>query len=292
MEKENKQDVKFTGFINPYSLLGFEGNPNNIKINDVKKNYYKLALLCHPDKGGSQEDMNVLHNSYLYVKEQIELKNDNLKEFEEVEEAFFNFMKEQVEKPPPFSKVYEEAHLWLEDFNKKFMELDREKNEFNDYNPYGINEGYGELMEKSEIADLLNGNTNTNTNTNTINTNTNTNTNTINTNKNKKEDTLKILTKDINKPISNHFTDEIILYTSPTSYNIGGNFGASIKGEKVNDFSTKTGDISLCDYKKAYSLAKDKDITLRTIKVEKNNTDIENIFNNLLEERGKPVIKF
>jgi curved DNA-binding protein CbpA len=40
-------------FLNPYELLGVTVDSD---ISTLTKNYYKLALLCHPDKGGNQED--------------------------------------------------------------------------------------------------------------------------------------------------------------------------------------------------------------------------------------------
>ena len=35
-----------------------------IRSLSVKKNYYNLAKLCHPDRGGNSEDMNVVYKCY------------------------------------------------------------------------------------------------------------------------------------------------------------------------------------------------------------------------------------
>ena len=53
-------------FINPYQLLGV--NPNMPDLKQLKKSYYQLALLCHPDKGGKKESMDIVHKCYLYIK--------------------------------------------------------------------------------------------------------------------------------------------------------------------------------------------------------------------------------
>ena len=52
-------------FINPYQLLGI--NPNMPDLRQLRKSYYQLALLCHPDKGGNKESMDIVHKSYLYI---------------------------------------------------------------------------------------------------------------------------------------------------------------------------------------------------------------------------------
>jgi curved DNA-binding protein CbpA len=47
--------------IQPYELLGVTMKSS---LNDVRKAYYQLALLCHPDKGGNPQDMQLLHSAY------------------------------------------------------------------------------------------------------------------------------------------------------------------------------------------------------------------------------------
>ena len=59
--------------INPYQLLGVTINSS---LKELKKAYYNMSLLCHPDKGGSNKDMIVVHTAYLYIKTQLEKCKD------------------------------------------------------------------------------------------------------------------------------------------------------------------------------------------------------------------------
>ena len=70
--------------INPFSLLGV-----NIKSKreEVKKVFKELALICHPDKGGNEEEMKILYNAYQYVIEQISFQEHG-RTMEEEEECF------------------------------------------------------------------------------------------------------------------------------------------------------------------------------------------------------------
>ena len=120
--------------VNPYSLLGVNVNSS---INELKKNYYNLALICHPDKGGSNDDMIILKNAYNYIKPQ--LLNKTEKSYEDLENEFNNFCKKQTQKVSSFSEVYAESHDWINDFNRKFEELNNNNDPFS--------KGYGKLME-------------------------------------------------------------------------------------------------------------------------------------------------
>ena len=73
--------------INPYNLLGVTIESTQ---KEVRKSYYRLSLMCHPDKGGSKEDMNIIHNAYLYVKKQIDFSECKEK-LEDIEDDFKNF---------------------------------------------------------------------------------------------------------------------------------------------------------------------------------------------------------
>lgn len=126
--------------VNPYSLLGVNVNST---INELKKNYYNLALICHPDKGGSAEDMITLKNAYNYIKPQ--LLNKTEKSYEDLEDEFKDFCKNQTQKISSFSEVYAESHDWINDFNKKFEQLDN-----NDV----FSKGYGNLMENKKNNNL------------------------------------------------------------------------------------------------------------------------------------------
>ena len=67
--------VKDGGLINPYDLLGVKINST---LSEIKKAYYNLALLCHPDKGGCKKDMDTIHQAYKYVIEQVNNINKKL----------------------------------------------------------------------------------------------------------------------------------------------------------------------------------------------------------------------
>ena len=136
--------------INPYDLLGVNVDSS---IRELKKQYYNMALLCHPDRGGNNNDMNVVCLAYNYIKEQLE----NVKEdtYEELEDAFENFCKEQESKEiPKFGSIYEETNDWIVGFNKEFdKKMNLEENET--INPYDINpfeNGYGDIMDEEHAV--------------------------------------------------------------------------------------------------------------------------------------------
>ena len=76
--------------LNPYELLGV--SPTST-INTLKKKYYTLALICHPDKGGNKDDMIIIKNAYEYIKPQLENNTDTT--YEQLEEEFQKFCDEQ-----------------------------------------------------------------------------------------------------------------------------------------------------------------------------------------------------
>lgn len=135
-----------SSLINPYKLFGLN---NKSKLDELRKAYYKMALICHPDKGGKEEDMNVIHKAYIYIKNQLENCKEE-KEYEKMEEDFKDFCKKQKEKPPPFRDIWElsDDKKFHDKFNQTFMKLHHKTNNENELNPF--NDGYGNLMEKSE----------------------------------------------------------------------------------------------------------------------------------------------
>jgi hypothetical protein len=90
--------------IDPYSLFGVD--PNTTTMKELKKKYFELALITHPDKaGGNSDAILVVHNAYLYCKEQIENAERRTTTVEELEHAFAEFCKVQVAAPPPLSDI-------------------------------------------------------------------------------------------------------------------------------------------------------------------------------------------
>ena len=192
--------------IDPFKLLGLTQKSTLL---EAKKAYYNYALLTHPDKGGSSEQMIVITNAYNYVKKQLDFV-DSKKDlsYEGLEEEFADFCKQQTDKPPTFSYIYEETNDWIKEINKEFTELKKA----NDNNPF--DKGYGEFMDKSEVNDEYN------------------------------------CCED--KNVNNDFTDAIVEYKEPvnlpdqvTSY--------PLNTKNITDFSSNSNNISMTDYKKAFS---------------------------------------
>lgn len=87
--------------IDPYGLLGatIDSSPS-----EVKRSYYALSLLVHPDKGGSAADMIMVHNAYKYVMAQVSEVNRTVT-VEELEARFAAFCLSQTDLPPPISEM-------------------------------------------------------------------------------------------------------------------------------------------------------------------------------------------
>jgi hypothetical protein len=97
-------------FINPYQLFGVtEDSP----IEDVRKAYYSVALLCHPDKGGHTEHMKVVTIAYKWICDQIACELEHRKTFEEY------FGKEiQTVNIPNFTDIMVESMGYTKSFFK------------------------------------------------------------------------------------------------------------------------------------------------------------------------------
>ena len=228
-------------FINPYQLLGV--NPNMPDLKQLKKSYYQLALLCHPDKGGKKESMDIVHKCYLYIKKQF-VNCQNVKTYEELEKEFADFCKTQEEQPPPFREIWENSEEYdnLKKFNEEFdkqqaeffKECDNKNKEGNDTftNCFqNFQKGYGQYMDISEYH------TQNSEDIQKIQENT-TQTMPMPTEKNKHE-----------------FTTSLIIYEEPTANPVGYGQHYRYDVNKVNDFTDtlSTSNITLNDYKKAFS---------------------------------------
>jgi curved DNA-binding protein CbpA len=245
--------------INPYELLGFDSkNPNHISLNQLKKTYYNLSLICHPDKGGSPDTMIVLKNCYEYIKNQLENAKDHSTDFETIENEFKSFLQSQSSKPPPFSAIYAETHDgkdWNTAFNEKF-ENEKEKHkqtpQFTENTITGDQEqeiisdlfkldsdGYGHMMDtENRDADI-----------------------------------------DVIKKPTHHFNKDITIYTEPISYN--SYLGKTYNGKLTNN-------THMTDYIEAFAediKANESKILTDPIETNNNNSDIENKYKEFLQER-------
>lgn len=91
--------------LDPFKLLGVEYGSST---DEARKRYYELAMLAHPDRGGTPEQMRTLHDAYCFVKTQLAL-NETSKPYEELQREFAEFCEHQKNEPPPFADIYAEA---------------------------------------------------------------------------------------------------------------------------------------------------------------------------------------
>ena len=61
--------VSESSLIDPYALLGL--TPKEATLDQARRAYYELALVTHPDKGGSASDMRVVAAAYKQVAAQL-----------------------------------------------------------------------------------------------------------------------------------------------------------------------------------------------------------------------------
>ena len=132
--------------IDPYNLLGVttESTPT-----EVRKAYYELALVAHPDKGGSADQMRVVHCAYEWVLRQVEAVNRTVT-YEQLEEDFLNFCKAQeAVRPPQFVDIHADIHN-LPKFSDMFAE--RAAADTSQVDAAFAGGGYGEHMARSEYS--------------------------------------------------------------------------------------------------------------------------------------------
>lgn len=128
--------------INPYDLLGVTIDSSK---EEVKKRYYELSLVLHPDKGGSGEDMACLHSAYKFVMMELENINRTVT-VEQLETEFKEFCATQEKQVPMFQDIYAEA-FDLPKFNEYYDTM------ADNVATASLKGGYGDLMEKSTLTD-------------------------------------------------------------------------------------------------------------------------------------------
>jgi hypothetical protein len=131
--------------MDPYKLLGVT---HESSLQDVRKAYFSLAIIMHPDKGGSKEDMHVLVNAYKWIKEQIEIvQSKGDQEYEVVQAEFDEFIKNQeLDKPPPLTTILaEKIGFDYETFTNIYNEIIQQ------YVRVGILEGITDIVTNIEF---------------------------------------------------------------------------------------------------------------------------------------------
>ena len=132
--------------INPFELLGV--TPTS-ELSQAQQAFRELAVVTHPDKGGSAGQMRVLLNAYRFVKEGLTSVKESQSamdySMDELEEQFKEFC--QVEGPVMTEEIERECIKEITGFdvtafNQRF---DKEHGII-----AAVKEGYGDLMDAPE----------------------------------------------------------------------------------------------------------------------------------------------
>jgi curved DNA-binding protein CbpA len=102
--------------VDPYKLLGVTVKH---KREDVRSAFKNLSLLCHPDKGGRREDMEVLYVAYRYILEQTEFAGHG-RTMEDEEAKFKDFLESQISQKSEIPSLFE---IMTDEKNKDFNEM-------------------------------------------------------------------------------------------------------------------------------------------------------------------------
>jgi len=132
--------------LNPFELFAIDIH-GEINLKSVKKIYHTMALLTHPDKGGNKEDFITIHQAYNYVLEQLKHTKEMV-DMETLEEDFKEFcIKNPVEKLPSLLDLRDDTAIFNKKFNEEWEKKQIDNNVFNLFR----DNGYGDLMEPSDI---------------------------------------------------------------------------------------------------------------------------------------------
>lgn len=77
--------------MDPYKILGVS---RATSLENIKKNFRKLALELHPDRGGNEHMFNILKESYMHILQNI-IKESKEKSFTELKEDHNAYLNEQ-----------------------------------------------------------------------------------------------------------------------------------------------------------------------------------------------------
>lgn len=110
--------------INPYEFLGLTDKST---LDELRKAYYQMSLICHPDKGGNAEAMVTLQVAYNWIKEHltnIQAQPDANKSYEEIQKEFDEYIAKQdsMKLPRYLDTVVETLNIQKEDYIKIYDE--------------------------------------------------------------------------------------------------------------------------------------------------------------------------
>ena len=92
--------------LDPYALLGVNLASSPA---DVRRAYYRLALLVHPDKGGSAEEMAIVRTAYAWICRGLAAQQPTVA-LEPAAADFQAFLASQVtERIRPLSDIFAES---------------------------------------------------------------------------------------------------------------------------------------------------------------------------------------
>jgi len=140
--------------LDPYRLLGVSQDSTP---EEIRAAYMELALLVHPDKGGSSDDMIVVHNAYRFAMDSAKYTREKSRlSYEEAEAEFAAFCKQQEDTPPDLADVLEEiradANAGVAKFNALFDEEVKRANACTAFaeEPDGLSELFRPMTGMSE----------------------------------------------------------------------------------------------------------------------------------------------
>lgn len=127
-------------------------------LQELKRRYYDLALLCHPDRGGTAEDMRVIQQTYEKARDAFVHQMDADEKRRHIESQLSSVENEEGEVDlPSFRSIFDDVHdHFNEKFNERFEaqchEHDMDTQGMFSRNPFA-QQGYGEYMIMRSAVD-------------------------------------------------------------------------------------------------------------------------------------------
>jgi curved DNA-binding protein CbpA len=224
-QKERKVDFydelkDFGDKFNPYKILCLENESTS--LDDIKTNYRLLSKKYHPDrKNGDTKKFQLITKAYTYLMNKHNNFTYREQTYEEINESLSNFMNKQ--------KMYQNKFIDKDNFSlNKFNEI------FEQYQVEEENDGYGDIMNKSNRMEEPD---------------------TINIKKNSmfnKNFNVNIFNNEFsNEKNSNPENQQLIIYEEPEAIlsNMSINAG-NLDGNRMDDYT----DSKYTDYKKAHTV--------------------------------------